>query len=204
MKKTLTAILMLCVASFANAQFEQGTKYVGANVSGLGISYSNGMKFQVGIGAEAGYYIRDSWMIKGNFNYDHQYKVNSLSLGAGFRYHFIKNGIFLGAGLAYDYQYRGNDYSTVTFTEPSVALDGDHNTIRDTEGQPIYVMTTHQVQVKAPSTSFNSLCIPMEAGYTFYLNNHLAIEPSVYYKLSLNKISDCSTFGVRVGLGYYF
>ena len=43
-----------------------------------------------------------------------------------------------------------------------------------------------------------------EIGYCFYLNNHVSIEPAVYYDLSLNHFSDFSNVGLRIGFGYYF
>ena len=52
--------------------------------------------------------------------------------------------------------------------------------------------------------SNNDVMIPVEVGYAFYLNHYLALEPSVYYKMSLHDFSGNSTVGLRVGLSYYF
>lgn len=54
------------------------------------------------------------------------------------------------------------------------------------------------------SPNFNDIRIPVEIGYAFYLNHYLAIEPAVFYKMSLNNFSDHSTVGLRLGLGFYF
>lgn len=50
----------------------------------------------------------------------------------------------------------------------------------------------------------NDIFIPVELGYTFYLNHYLTIEPAVYYKMSTSHFGDNSTVGFRLGLGYYF
>lgn len=54
------------------------------------------------------------------------------------------------------------------------------------------------------STGNNDIVVPLEVGYTFYLNHYIAIEPALYYKISLNDFSRGSTIGLRIGLGYYF
>lgn len=208
MKKILVLAVVLLSTVGTYAQFEQGTKYVNANVTGLGLSYSSGAKVQFGLGVEAGYYVRDSWMIKGNFDFDHKHKVNNISVGAGARYHFYKNGIFVGAGLAYEHSYRGNDPLTVTITEFTKVptFDENGNIMKDNAGNVIYITESlDRTETHTPKAEkFNSVCIPIEVGYTFYLNHHLAIEPSVYYKMSLNHFGDCSTIGLRLGLGYFF
>lgn len=158
MKKLILVVVMLLSVASARAQFEVGTKYVGAGLTGLGLSYSNGAKFQMGLSAEAGYFFADSWMVKGTIGYDHKYKSDQVNIGAGVRYYFPQNGIFLGTGLSYDHY----------------------------------------------TPNLNSVAVPIEVGYCFYLNHHVALEPAVYYKVSLNNFADCSTVGLRVGFGYFF
>ena len=50
----------------------------------------------------------------------------------------------------------------------------------------------------------NDLMIPLEAGYAFFINQYLTIEPALYYKMSLHDFSNNSTVGLRIGVGYYF
>ena len=50
----------------------------------------------------------------------------------------------------------------------------------------------------------NDLRLPFTLGYTFYLNHYLAIEPQLFYKLSVNDFSHGSEVGMRLGLGFYF
>lgn len=52
--------------------------------------------------------------------------------------------------------------------------------------------------------NINDVEIPIEAGYCYYLNGHISIEPSVYYNMSLNDFAGGSRVGLRVGLGFYF
>ena len=54
------------------------------------------------------------------------------------------------------------------------------------------------------ATTWNFFSIPLEAGYCFYLNNHLSIEPAVYCHLCLNHFDDGSKVGLKIGVGYYF
>ncbi len=54
------------------------------------------------------------------------------------------------------------------------------------------------------SPNQNDLRLPFTVGYTFYLNHYIAIEPQVFYKLSVNDFSQGSEVGTRIGLGFYF
>ena len=154
----MTLFFLLALTLGAKAQFEEGKKYVGASLTGLGLSYSSSTSFSLGLSAEAGYFIKDNWQLRAALDYDHQKHVDNIGIDLGARYYFQQNGIFLGAGLAYDH-----------FTK-----------------------------------SINSVSIPLEVGYAFFLTRHVTVQPSVYYKMSLNKFSDCSRVGLRIGFGYYF
>lgn len=158
MKKLLTALLVFFVALSADAQFQQGTKYVGASFTNLGLSYSKKSEFRLGVNADAGYCFADSWMLHANVGYEHTKHADDFVAGAALRYYITQNGLYLSAGAEYA-----------------------HKTKSD-----------------------NDVYIPVEIGYTFYLNHYIAIEPAVYYKMSVNDFSDGSTVGLRVGLGYYF
>lgn len=50
----------------------------------------------------------------------------------------------------------------------------------------------------------NYVQLTPEVGYCFYLNNHVSIEPAVYYDLCLNDFSGGSTVGLKLGFGFYF
>ncbi|MBO6059636.1 MAG: hypothetical protein J6P67_05795, partial [Bacteroidaceae bacterium] len=83
---------------------------------------------------------------------------NEVVLGAGARYYFQSNGIFLGAGLQYRHSVAQNDF----------------------------------------------LQLPLEVGYCYYLNQHVSIEPAIYFEPCLNKFSDGTKVGLKIGLGFYF
>jgi len=112
MKKIFfVAALMFCAiasqAQFFNLNnndtepFGQGTKYVNASLTGLGISYNSTEKLRFGIDATAGYFLWDDMMIKGTVGFDHKAHADNITLGLGGRYYFDQNGIFLGTGLEY-------------------------------------------------------------------------------------------------------
>ncbi len=48
------------------------------------------------------------------------------------------------------------------------------------------------------------LNVPAEVGYAFFINRHVTIEPSLYYKVCLNEFKDYSDLGFKIGLGVYF
>lgn len=54
------------------------------------------------------------------------------------------------------------------------------------------------------SKSYNDVRIPIEVGYHFFVNKYIAIEPAVYYKMSIHDFSNNSTVGARIGFGFYF
>ena len=93
MKKWTLLLLFCIVAMGAQAQFEKRTKYIGASLSGLGLSYSSNERFRMGIDAEAGYFIADC----------------VLRIGATARYYFSQNGIFMGAGAEYNHFTKSNN-----------------------------------------------------------------------------------------------
>jgi hypothetical protein len=164
MKKSLLLLLFAVVSMSSFAQFEKGTKYVGASLTGLNLSYSSGEKFGLGLQATGGYFFADSWMAIGKLEYNHQWQsaplndINAVSVGAGARYYFQSNGIYLGAGLQYKH----------------AAVNADY------------------------------LQLPLEVGYCYYLNQYVSIEPAIYFEPCLNKFSDGTRVGFKLGLGFYF
>ena len=178
------------------AQFETGTKYIGASISGLSLGYSKAADVSFGLEATGGYYFSDCWLLKGNFGYGHKKSYDDLVLGAGVRYNFYQNGIFLGAGLEYQFQNFGKETVTEIVKVPEMNVD-------ETTGKE-YLTEKYEERVVTRKCRENNIRIPIEIGYTFYLNQHIAIETSVYTKLSLNDFNDGTEFGLRIGLGYYF
>lgn len=159
MKKLMLSVLLFGAAIVgAKAQFEAGTKFLGLSATGLNLSYSTNEKFRLGAQATVGYFIADQLLAKADLGYSHTEYVDDFSCGAGLRYYFKENGIFLGAGGEFSHLTKNN----------------------------------------------NDVLIPVEVGYAFYLNHYITIEPSVYYKMSLDDFSDKSTVGLKIGFGFYF
>lgn len=103
MKKIIFALLLAAVSLGASAQFEKGTKYAGASVSGFGLSYSKAEDFRLGLHAQGGYFFADGWMATGLFEWEHLSGTNDFNIGAGARYYMVQNGLFGGVGLKYQH-----------------------------------------------------------------------------------------------------
>ena len=101
MKKIILAALMLCSFVAGKAQFEAGTRYLGASVTNVGLSYSSEEKLRFGLEATGGYFLWDDIMLKANVGYNHRPHLDDITLGLGGRYYFEQNGIFLGTGVEY-------------------------------------------------------------------------------------------------------
>ena len=110
MKRKLTLMLLgLVMTVSANAQFENGKKYIGSSISGLNMRYNGSEKSHFGLQAKGGYIFMDDWMVTAEMAYDKKKDVSAeLSLGVGARYYIVQNGLFLGASA--DYVHRGSDY----------------------------------------------------------------------------------------------
>lgn len=194
MKKILLALLLGVVSLSANAQFEKGTKYINASLTGLDLNYSKDSRFHFGFEGTGGYFVEECWMPYGRIGFDHQAlkgpDVNSLEIGAGTRYYFKRTGVYLSGGLLYSFnsQPGGTIY-------PVTRRMIDENGVEWVSYQG--VPWTHK-------NTNNNISLALEAGYCFYLNHFMSIEPALYYNMCLNDFSDGSRVGVKVGLGFYF
>ena len=105
MKKILiTLALIMGIALSANAQFEQKKWYAGASLTGLNLSYNGLEKLRLGAQAQGGYFIKDQIMLLGQASIelsDNDAVANHFKLGAGGRYYFQNNGVFLGANVQF-------------------------------------------------------------------------------------------------------
>lgn len=97
-------LLFLLIGTLtSHAQFAEGTKYLGASTSGLGMSYSSSEKFRFGIDAAAGYFAADCLMLRAYVGYDHTKEIDDVNIGVGARYYFDQCGVFMGAGAEYQH-----------------------------------------------------------------------------------------------------
>ena len=100
MIKRLSFLLVaLVVALSANAQFEQGKKYISASFSGFDFSYNGTSDLNIGLQAKGGYLVEDNLMVLGTLGYNHV--GDRFSIGAQGRYYIVQNGIYLGVGATY-------------------------------------------------------------------------------------------------------
>ena len=98
----LLALMMMTLT--ANAQFEQGKKYISASFSGLDLSFDGLSELNVGLQAKGGYLVEDNLMLLGTLGYNHicdDVTPDRFSIGAQGRYYIVQNGIYLGVGVAY-------------------------------------------------------------------------------------------------------
>lgn len=170
MKKLMMAAIGLMMAVGANAQylndpttpFYQGKYYVGASASSASFTYSKSTDFKLSLNAKAGYLFMDNLMFLGvvEFSGQNNFDILTTQIGAGARYYFEQNGIYLGAIAKY-------------------------------------------AHVKEYESNFSDFRPEVHAGYCFFLNRNITLEPEAYYEHSF-KDSDYSGLGVRIGLGIYF
>lgn len=102
MKKLLLAVLLTVATTSAFAQFEKGTKYVGASLTGLNLAINDRQHLSFGLDAKAGYFIKDSWMVEGTFGWHtSRTHLDRCQIGAKLRYAQVENGLYYACGLKY-------------------------------------------------------------------------------------------------------
>lgn len=99
MKKLAMIIVALVMTITASAQFEAGTMYGNASLSGLNLSYNSTTKCALNVNAKVGYCVADNLMLLATGGIDTQSAYTNLSIGVGGRYYIIQNGIYLGANV---------------------------------------------------------------------------------------------------------
>lgn len=117
MKKIFLVLLMAVVSLGANAQFEKGTHYANASLSGLGISYGQ-HKWYFGVEAKYGYYIADQWMLLSGIDFNHQSaepdNINSFKLNFGGRFSWRRNGLYGQVSLGFEHAGEAQNYCHLT------------------------------------------------------------------------------------------
>ena len=101
-KKLLFMLICLMTTVAVKAQFEKEKIFIGASMSGLGMTYNGSEKGTFGIKATGGYFVLDDIMLQGQWEYNKQKDVPAyVSCGVGARYYIIQNGLYLGATANY-------------------------------------------------------------------------------------------------------
>jgi len=103
MKKKIFFLMMALVLSASSfAQFEKGTSYLNASLSGLDFNYTGEDKLKLDLTARCGYMIEDNWMALGVMDYNYRKNApTTFAVGAGIRYYIDQNGLYLGAGAKF-------------------------------------------------------------------------------------------------------
>ena len=112
MRKLMMAAIGLMMATSVNAQkvlnesttpFEESKFYIGASLSGLTLNYSKASDWSLGLSAKVGYLFLDNWMVLGVIDYQNYSSgtVTSTNIGAGARYYFERNGVYVGLTAKY-------------------------------------------------------------------------------------------------------
>lgn len=113
----------------------------------------------------------------------------SLGIAAKAGYLFLDNWMVLGM---LDYQNIANGSTTSTNIGAGARYYFEQN--------GIYAGI---VAKYAHSTGNDDFVPEVHVGYCYFLGRHVTLEPEVYFEYSFND-SDYSTFGLRLGFGYYF
>jgi len=50
----------------------------------------------------------------------------------------------------------------------------------------------------------HNVFLPLEAGYCFFLNDHVSLEPSFFVDMCFNHFKESTKFGLKLSFGYYF
>nr|WP_315347333.1 hypothetical protein [Hoylesella enoeca] len=99
-KKIVLLMATLLLTLTAHAQFEEEKTYVGGSLTGLNLNYNGMDKLNLGVQAQAGYFIEDNWMVLVQAALQHSGNktvADNVSIGVGARYYIVQNGLYLGA-----------------------------------------------------------------------------------------------------------
>lgn len=105
--------------------------------------------------------------------------------------YFIEDNIQLNGTLGY--QNNGKDPDSFT-----LGVGGRYYILQN----GIYLGAN--VQYVHANKNYNDVMPGVEVGYAFFVNHFITIEPAIYYNQSFTKHSDYSSFGLKVGAGFYF
>lgn len=115
MKKFLLSfVVTLLFAVSASAQYEQGTKFVGASLTGLNLSYSKHENLGLGAEAKAGIFVMDDVMVQGEAGIDVKFKdCQQIFVGAKGRY-YVADNLYLGAGAKLLHEFKNHNDFLIT------------------------------------------------------------------------------------------
>lgn len=193
MKRLFLALAGCLIAMAASAQtLKEGTVFVNPSLTNLGFnSFSVKMSGEttsasrIGLQARGGYALMDDLAIMAGLGYQSSSAegsaVSFFNIAAGARKYFMP-GLYGGANLV---------YGTLNSKSKSTSYYDDDDYYGGSSSP----------------TNGNTLGIEVNAGYSYFLSKHFAVEPSVSYMYGLStKVSGqkigLSVFSVNIGFIY--
>ncbi len=198
MKRLSLALAGCLIAMVASAQtLKEGTVFINPSLTNLGFnsisvkaSDETSSTSRLGLQARAGYALMDDLAIMAGLGYQsvsaEGTSVGFFNIAAGARKYFLVPGLYGGANLV---------YGTVNVNSKSSYNGYDDDDFDYYAGSG------------SNSTNGNTLGIEVNAGYSYFLSKHFAVEPSVSYMYGLStKVSGqkigLSVFSVNIGFIY--
>ena len=136
--------------------------------------------------------------------------VNTSLSGLSLSYSKSEN-FCLGLGVMGGYFFADSwmAYGRLDYQHQYAEVGSDRNDISIGVGARYYIVQNGLylnlgLQYEHRGASINNFLVCPEVGYTFFLNRHVTLEPSIYYNMSCNNFADYSKVGLRVGFGYFF
>lgn len=135
---------------------------------------------------------KGAWMIGGNIGFssvsvkDSDISVNTFNFSPSVGYFVVDN---LGIGLGVDYL--------------SISIDGESDSftyLTPAVRYYVYDALFAQVSYQLGLTDGLENTLRIGAGYSWFLNNSVAIEPQVYYSLISDEDVDAAEFGLAIGV----
>ena len=194
MKRLFLALAGCLIAMAASAQtLKEGSVFVNPSLTNLGFnsisvkaSGETSSTSRLGLQARAGYALMDDLAIMAGLGYQsvsaEGTSVGFFNIAAGARKYFLVPGLYGGANLV---------YGTLNSKSKSTSYYDDDDYYGGSSS----------------STNGNTLGIEVNAGYSYFLSKHFAVEPSVSYMYGLStkvrgqKIG-LSVFSVNIGFIY--
>ena len=186
MKRLFLALAGCLIAMAASAQtLKEGTVFVNPSLTNLGfnsfsvkVSGETTSASRIGLQARGGYALMDDLAIMAGLGYQsvsaEGTSVGFFNIAAGARKYFLVPGLYGGANLV---------YGTLNSKSKSTSYYDDDDYYGGSSS----------------STNGNTLGIEVNAGYSYFLSKHFAVEPSVSYMYGLStKVS-----GQKIGLSVF-
>ncbi len=118
MRKLLLSLVALALTANVSAQsindetpFTEKKVYLNAGLSGLDLNFNSSSKWNLDASVKVGCFLKDNFMLLGEIMLGlHEKSTNETGVGAGVRYSFASNGLYVGAGARYKHYNEKDDF----------------------------------------------------------------------------------------------